>query len=100
MVDGVPGERTALAWQRTGWTACAAGALVLHAAPAGPGAVAGGVLLAAGVLCVVVMAPTRLRSVAAALADERPVAAPGVTTVVTATVVLVGVLAAGALLYR
>ncbi|MBW0117896.1 DUF202 domain-containing protein [Pseudonocardia abyssalis] len=93
VVAAAAGERTALAWQRTGWTALGAGALVLHAAPGGPGAVAGVMLLVSGVLCSAVVAPSRMRRLRAASMTGRAVAVPAVVATVTAVVVLVGVLA-------
>lgn len=98
MADGVPGERTALAWQRTGWTAVGAAALILHATPTGAGTAAGAVLLTAGVVCAAVLAPRRRRAIAAAVAAGRPVTAPAAAALVTVTAVLVGVLAAVAVL--
>lgn len=98
MAAAVPGERTALAWQRTGWTALAAGGLILHAAPGWPGAAAGIVLLVGGIACTALVAPLRLRALAAASAAGRAVAAPGAAAATAAVVVLVGLLAVGAVL--
>jgi uncharacterized membrane protein YidH (DUF202 family) len=89
----VAGERTALAWQRTGWTAIGAGAVVLHAAPSWPGIVAGVMLLVSGVLCSAVVAPSRMRVLAGSDADGRGVAAPAAVAGVSAVVLVVGVLA-------
>lgn len=98
MVAAVPGERTALAWQRTGWTALGAGALVLHAAPSWPGLVAGVLLLVSGVLCTALVAPARLRGLAAAGSAGHGVAVPGLVTVATVVLLLVGALAVAAVL--
>lgn len=89
----VPRERTALSWQRTGWTMLGAGAVVLHALPGVPGVVDGVVLLLAGVLCSAVVAPLRMRALAASDAADRPVAVPAVVVALTVLVVLVGTLA-------
>jgi zinc transporter ZupT len=70
VVDGVPGERTAPARQRTGWTATATAALTLHAAPTGAGA--GAVLLTAGVVCAAVLVTAVLVGVLAAVAVLSP----------------------------
>lgn len=93
MVAAAAGERTALAWQRTGWTALGAGALVLHAAPGGPGAVAGVILLVSGVLVSAVVAPLRMRMLVTAATTGRAAAIPAVVATVTAVVLTVGALA-------
>ena len=55
--SGAQAERTALAWQRTGLTASAVGALLVHADPVSPWP--GVVMLATGTVVAAVVAPRR-----------------------------------------
>lgn len=73
---GAQSERTALAWQRTGLSAVAVGALLLHthAGQQLPGVV----LLAVGALSAAVLAPTRYRGILRAVRARRSPARPRV----------------------
>jgi putative membrane protein len=90
-------ERTALAWQRTGIGVLAVAALLAHRAlVSGRPAllVAAGVAALLGLGVLGGLAPVRYRQVRRQLAGETGVAAPGLLAAVTATVVLVAVTAA------
>lgn len=69
LVDaGAQAERTALAWQRTGLTGIAVGALLVHA---GPTPWAGALVLATGVAVAAAVAPLRYAAILRALGDDR-----------------------------
>jgi uncharacterized membrane protein YidH (DUF202 family) len=64
---GTQAERTALAWQRTGLTAIATGALLAYTGPVP----AGLSLITLGILAEAVIAPLRYRVVVIAIAAKR-----------------------------
>ncbi|MFN8190585.1 MAG: DUF202 domain-containing protein [Nocardioidaceae bacterium] len=97
-------ERTALAWERTGFGLASVGALLLHLRAEAPALAAlGAVLLAAAVAVVVFLAPARYRAARSDVRADATVARPWPLLVTTLAVAgtgigLFAVLVAGPLL--
>lgn len=88
---GAQCERTALSWQRTGFSAVALGALLVHHDPGRQ--LPGLLLLAAGALSAGVIAPVRYRRILRAVQAQRSPAEPRVVLLFTALMGIVTVTA-------
>jgi putative membrane protein len=94
-------ERTALAWQRTGLGVLAVAGLVAHGAVEHEDRVllaVAGIAALLGLAVLGGMAPVRYRQVRRRVTAGVAMAAPGLLTALTATVVLVALTAAAAVL--
>ena len=96
-----PGTRTGLAWQRTGLGLIAVAALLggkAFAIGSEPLLVTAGATALVGAAVLGLLAPARSRLLLRRMAAGEDVAAPGAVATLTAAVVLVGLVAFGAVL--
>jgi uncharacterized membrane protein YidH (DUF202 family) len=93
--QGAQAERTALAWRRTGLTALALGALLLHGFPSAPAY--GAVVIIFGAISAMIIARVRYSYILRALREERTPAAPAATAVAAVAAAACAVLVVAAL---